>query len=78
MIHTPIKPSESGSLTSTAVPVRQLPALSPSVVLFERSRQPGLINHRDGRVRLVYDALSPKDQEKWRIEWKRDAEAALG
>jgi hypothetical protein len=38
----------------------------------------GLIDHRDGRVRLVYDALSPKDQEKWRIEWKRDAEAALG
>ena len=22
----------------------------------------GLIDHRDGRVRLVYDALSPKDQ----------------
>ncbi len=38
----------------------------------------GLIDHRYGRVRLVYDALSPKDQEKWRIEWKRDAEAALG
>jgi len=33
---------------------------------------------RTSQYRLVYDALSPKDQEKWRIEWKRDAEAALG
>jgi len=38
----------------------------------------GLIDLRDGRARLVYDAPSPKDREKWRIEWKRDAEAALG
>jgi hypothetical protein len=65
-------------LTSTAVPVRQLPALSPSVVLFRTLAAAGLIDHRDGRVRLVYEALSPKGQEKWRIEWKRDAEAALG
>jgi hypothetical protein len=60
-------------LTSTAVPVRQLPALSLSVVPFGTLAAAGWIDHRGGRVRLVYDALSPKDQEKWRIEWKRDA-----